>query len=96
MLQGAIDMVQMDLKEQDWQSNLLRLKEYCRKFKPPRRLDVPLLAAVQANESQQAHHPASTLAISKYLTAAIPIYLPDCIVNRRTALKCSQLIPSLA
>ena len=37
-VQGAIDMVQMDLEERDPEQDLLRLKAYCRKFRPPKQI----------------------------------------------------------
>lgn len=49
-LQGAIDLVQMDLEEKDPAADLQRLREYCRTFRPPRKLD-PLLLAKETDKS---------------------------------------------
>ena len=53
ILQGAIDLVQMELQEVDPQAQLARLRDYCTKFRPPKLLPrggLPLLPATATEE----------------------------------------------
>ena len=53
ILQGAIDLVQMELQEVDPGAQLARLRDYCTKFRPPALLPkggLPLLPATVTEE----------------------------------------------
>ncbi len=65
-MQGAIDLVQMELEEDNPAASYERLKTYCKMFRPPQRLLAPgpsTLAGSQDSQSCQAviSAPAATL-----------------------------------